>query len=99
MPESRVETKVRLLMELTFIVDVPRRMLLEPNSSPARVAVAQATFSGEFSKWTADLQAFITFNGHMSVMFWNRIHHRFHDINDVLMSAADTKTMRSNFDP
>lgn len=102
MVASRVELKDRLLMELAFVLDAPRRALNETNDanpSTVRLALMQGQYTRELNEWVnASLRPFITIHGTEIPHFWNSVMEPCFMIRDILVSSDDVLRKRQRFD-
>ena len=101
MPENRVETKDRLLMEVGFVLDVPRRALYDtnnPNPSPTTMALTQCQYHQELNEWVNQFRKFITINGSEVAHFWNLVMSPCYEAGHLLMSSESIAEKRDRFE-
>jgi hypothetical protein len=100
MPESRVEIKDRLLLELGFVFYGPRRALFDdsnPNPSSTKMALAQSQYRQELKEWTRQFRQFITINNSEVTHFWDIVMEPCSTISNLLMTPASIEDKRDRF--
>ena len=101
MPESRVETKDRLLMEVGFVLDVPRRALYDtnnPNPSPTTMVLTQCQYHQELNEWVNQFRKFITINGSEVPHFWNIVMGPCYEVGNLLLNSESIAQKRDRFE-
>jgi hypothetical protein len=99
---SRAELKDRLLMELGFVLDVPRRALFDvgdPNPSTTKLALTQGQYSRELNEWVnSRFRPFITIHGSEIPHFWNSVMESCYAVRDLLVSQDDLPRKKQRFE-
>jgi hypothetical protein len=94
--------KDRLLMELSFVLDVPRRALHDasnPNPSVTKMALAQSQYSRELDDWVSSrFRPFITIHGSEVVHFWNDVMGACHTVSSILLGQESIEHKRGRFE-
>ena len=100
-PESRVETRDRLLMEVGIVLDVPRRTLYDtnnPNPSPTTMALTQCQYHQELNEWVNQFREFITIHGSEVPHFWNIVMGPCYEVGNLLLNSESIAQKRDHFE-